>query len=409
LIQWKLNIKINLREIRIYLRDFYYFCKNEIKSEIMSLETLHILMNIILIFSGLYIICIGAFTFGIYNISNEEKFHNAIYKKVSILIAAKNEESNILKPLQSLVNQSFEKSDFEIIVVDDNSTDKTFDVVSDFMKTNPELKIRLVKTEGNGKKQAISQALHLAENEIVMVTDADCELPHRWIETTVDFMIKNDLKMVLGPVLLSPCNTFFEKLQVLEHLSLIASTAGSASIGMPVMCNGANMAYDRKSALEVEKYRTDMKIASGDDVFLMEQFVKHFGSRSVKFLMDENAIVKTQAMPDLKSFFRQRRRWVSKTKAYTSWKIIVTALIVLMFNLSIVALFIGGFLHPAFFPVFALFTLMKFMVDYPILRKVTDFMKQQQLMKWAFPLEFIYPFYVVFTAFSGLFAKVKWK
>jgi len=375
----------------------------------MSLETLHILMNIILVFSGLYILCIGAFTFGIYNISTETQGREKSPKKVSVLIAAKNEEKNILKPLQSLVNQLFDESDFEIIVVDDNSTDKTFEVVSEFIKNNPELEIRLVKAEGIGKKQAISQALHLAENEIIMVTDADCELPQRWIEKTVDFMLHNDLKMVLGPVLLTPCKTFFEKIQVLEHLSLIASTAGSAAIGMPVMCNGANMAYDRESALEVEKYRTDMNVASGDDVFLMEQFVRHFGSSSVRFLMDENAIVKTQTMPSLKAFFRQRRRWVSKTKAYTSWKIIATALIVLMFNLSVLTLFVGGFFHPAFFLIFALFTLMKFMVDYPILRKITDFMRQQQLMKWAFPLEFVYPFYVVFTAFSGVFSKVRWK
>lgn len=376
----------------------------------MNPETLDILMNIILIFSGLYILCIGAFTFGIYNISSNENIRNdKTDKKVSILIAAKNEEKSISKSLQSLVNQSFDKNNFEIIIVDDNSTDLTFEVVLEFIKRHPDLRIRLVKAEGCGKKQAVAQALHLAENEVIMVTDADCELPPKWIEKTVGFMVANDLKMVLGSVLLSPCGTFFEKIQVLEHLSLIASTAGAAAIRMPVMCNGANMAYDRKSALEVEQYRTDMNIASGDDIFLMEQFSKHYGSRSIKFLMDEDAIVKTQSMPDLKSFFRQRRRWVSKTKVYTSWKIIVTALVVLMFNFSVFGLFAGGFFHPAFFLVYALFVLMKFMVDYPILRKITDFMNRRELMKWAFPLEFVYPFYVVFTAFSGIFLKVKWK
>lgn len=376
----------------------------------MNPEVLHILMNIILVFSGLYILCIGAFTYGLYCvISSEVRRGERPDRRVSVVIAAKNEEQNIVKPLQSLVNQSFDKSNFEVIVIDDNSTDRTFEVVSDFKEIHSDLRIRLFRADGSGKKQAVSQALHLAENDIVMVTDADCELPRRWIEKTVAFMYNNDLKMALGPVLLSPCDTFFEKIQVLEHLSLIASTAGSAAIGMPVMCNGANMAYDRKSALEVEKYRTDMDIASGDDVFLMEQFVKRFGSRSVRFLFDTDAIVKTQAMPDLKSFFRQRRRWVSKTKAYTSWKIIVTALIVLMFNLSIFGLFIGGFFHPAFFLVYALFILMKYMVDYPILRKITGFMEQRQLRRWALPLEFVYPFYVVFTAFSGIFSKVRWK
>ena len=251
--------------------------------------------------------------------------------------------------------------------------------------------------------------MHYAENEIVMVTDADCELPERWIEAMVGYFVEKDLKMLLGPVLLSPANTLFEKLQVLEHLSLIASTAGSAAIGMPVMCNGANMMYSRDAALAVAKYRSDMLIASGDDMFLMEQFLKHYSSKSVGFLLDNQAIVKTTTMPTLKAFFRQRTRWTSKTKAYTNWKIIATAIIVLMFNLSIVFFFAAGFFMKVFWVFYVLYVILKTLIDFPILKRITTFMQQRNLLWWMFPLEFIYPFYVVFTAFSGLFANVKWK
>ena len=391
----------------------------------MSLETIHIILNVIMIFAALYLICIGAFTYGLSSFrlerSGMEKSlaNNETLKKdfstslemtgVSVLIAARNEGSNIEKLLQSLYNQTFDKKHFEVILVDDHSTDETFNVSESFRVLHTEMKLKLLKATGSGKKQAISQALHAAENELVMVTDADCELPERWIESMVDYFMQNNLKMLLGPVLLSPANTLFEKLQVLEHLSLIASTAGSAAIGMPVMCNGANMMYDRKSALDVEKYRTDMKIASGDDMFLMEQFIKHYGSQSVKFLLDNEAIVKTSTMPDLKAFFRQRKRWASKTKAYTNWKIIATALIVLLFNLSIVFFFVAGFFMPVFWVFFVLYVIMKTLIDFPILKRITHFMKQHKLLRWMFPLEFIYPFYVVFTAFSGLFTNVKWK
>ena len=404
----------------------------------MSLETIHILLNIIMIFAALYLICIAAFTFGLFKsdhyrvISSETKWSREILSQgqrdanvgggflpfgrndeknhnVSVLIAARNEGANIEKLLQSLYNQSYDKAKFEVILVDDHSSDDTFEVSENFRVLHPEMNFKLLKASGSGKKQAISQALHNAENEIVMVTDADCELPQRWIKTMVDYFAKNGLKMLLGPVLLSPADTLFEKLQVLEHLSLIASTAGSAAIGMPVMCNGANMMYDRQAALDVEKYRTDMKIASGDDMFLMEQFIKHYGSQSVKFFLDNEAIVKTATMPDLKAFFRQRKRWASKTKAYTNWKIIATALIVLMFNLSIVFFFAAGFFIKVFWIFFILYVILKTLIDFPILRRITHFMKQQKLLLWMFPLEFIYPFYVVFTAFAGLFANVKWK
>lgn len=382
----------------------------------MSLETIHIILNVIMIFAALYLICIGAFTFGLFVlshshhvISTEPRTKREGSGEISVLIAARNEGANIEKLLQSLYNQSFSKEKFEVIIIDDHSTDETSEVSENLRVLHPELNLKVIQATGYGKKQAISQALHTAENELVMVTDADCELPEHWIESMVDYFLKNNLKMLLGPVLLSPANTVFEKLQVLEHLSLIASTAGSAAIGIPVMCNGANMMYDRQAALDVEKYRTDMKIASGDDMFLMEQFIKHYGSQSVKFFLDNEAIVKTATMPDLKAFFRQRKRWASKTKAYTNWKIIATALIVLFFNLSIVFFFVAGFFMPVFWVFFVLYVIMKTLIDFPILKRITHFMKQHKLLRWMFPLEFVYPFYVVFTAFSGLVTNVKWK
>ena len=339
----------------------------------------------------------------------DNKIKDKREKDISILIAAKNEGKNIEKLLQSLYNQSFSKDKFEVIIVDDHSTDDTSEVSESFRVLHPEMNLKILKATGSGKKQAISQALHAAENKLVIVTDADCELPEHWIESMVGYFVQNNLKMLLGPVLLSPSNTLFEKLQVLEHLSLIASTAGSASIGMPVMCNGANMMYDRQAALGVEKYRTDMKIASGDDMFLMEQFLKHYGSKTIGFLLDTEAIVKTATMPNLKAFFRQRTRWTSKTKAYTNWKIIATALIVFMFNLSIVFFFVAGFFMRFFWVFYVLYVILKAFIDFPILRRITTFMKQRSLLWWMFPLEFIYPFYVVFTAFSGLMTNVKWK
>ena len=377
----------------------------------MSLETIHILLNIIMVFAALYLICIGAFTHGLSILSRNEYKDATLrqLKKISVLIAARNEGKNIEKLLQSLYNQSFDKNYFEVIIVDDNSSDDTTEVAENFQNLHPELDLKLLKAEGQGKKQAISQALRAAENELVMVTDADCELPERWIEKMLAYYDKKDLKMLLGPVLLSPADTLFEKLQVLEHLSLIASTAGSAAIGMPVMCNGANMMYDRKSAIDAEVDRTDMNIASGDDMFLMERFIARYGNKAIGFFLNHDVIVKTATMPTLKAFFRQRRRWTSKTKAYTNWKIIATALTVLLFNLSIVFFFVAGFFMPVLWCFFVLYVILKTLIDFPILRRITAFMKQKKLKRWMFPLEFIYPFYVVFTAFAGLFANVKWK
>lgn len=375
----------------------------------MNFELLQILLNIVLVITALYLICIAAFTFGLFNL--KEIFCNFNKKniiKTSVLIAARNEEKNIKKLLESIYNQSFPKELFEVIIVDDHSTDNTKNIINNFINENKELDIKLLEAENVGKKLAISQALHTAINELIIVTDADCVLNNLWIESIVGFYQEKKCKMILAPVLLSPAENLFEKMQVLEHLSLIGSTAGSASIGFPVMCNGANMAYERIAALEVEKYRKDFNIPSGDDMFLLEQFVKNYGHENVKFLLSKSAIVKTKTCKTLKEFFRQRRRWVSKTKSYTSWKVILTALVVLFFNLSIISLFVSAFFIPALWSIYILLTLLKFFIDFPLLKNITNFMNQSSLLKWTLPLEFIYPFYVVFTALSGtIFTKLK--
>ena len=376
----------------------------------MNFEILQILLNVVLVIAGLYLIIIASFTFGLYNLKEKFYFFNKNnIIKVSVLIAARNEEKNIDKLLQSLYNQNFPKEFYEVIIVDDNSEDNTKKIIENFINNHKDINIKVLNAESEGKKKAIYQALHNAENELIMVTDADCELKSTWIESVVSFYQEKKCKMILAPVLLSPANNLFEKMQVLEHLSLIASTAGSASIGCPVMCNGANMAYEREAALEVEKLRHDFNIASGDDMFLLEQFVKKYGHKNVKFLLNKSAIVETKTCKTIKEFIRQRRRWVSKSKSYTNCKIILTALVVLFFNLSIVSLFLSAFFIPALWSLYFLLTLLKFFIDFPILKSITNFMNQGKILKWTLPLEFIYPFYVVFTAISGLLLKVNWK
>lgn len=376
----------------------------------MNFEILQILLNVVLVIAGLYLIIIASFTFGLYNLKEKFYFFNKNnIIKVSVLIAARNEEKNIVKLLQSLYNQNFPKEFYEVIIVDDNSEDNTKKIIEDFINNHKDINIKVLNAESEGKKKAISQALHNAENELIMVTDADCELKSTWIESVVSFYQEKKCKMILAPVLLSPANNLFEKMQVLEHLSLIASTAGSASIGCPVMCNGANMAYEREAAMEVEKLRHDFNITSGDDMFLLEQFVKKYGHKNVKFLLNKSAIVETKTCKTIKEFIRQRRRWVSKSKSYTNCKIILTALVVLFFNLSIVSLFLSAFFIPALWSLYFLLTLLKLFIDFPILKSITNFMNQGKILKLALPLEFIYPFYTVFTAISGLLFKVNWK
>ena len=164
----------------------------------MNFELLQILLNIILITTVLYIICIIAFTVGLYNLKERFfTFNKKINVKVSVLIAARNEGKNIYKLLQSLYYQTFSKELFEVIIIDDHSEDDTKNIIENFIKEK-DINIRVFEAKNIGKKLAISQALHLANNELIMVTDADCELENTWIESVVNFYYEKKPKMILS-------------------------------------------------------------------------------------------------------------------------------------------------------------------------------------------------------------------
>ncbi|RYD83643.1 MAG: glycosyltransferase, partial [Sphingobacteriales bacterium] len=107
---------------------------------------------------------------------------NASGLKFSIIIPARNEENNIVNCVEDIINQQFDKSCFEIIVVDDFSEDLTFEKVNSFKKNHPEINLHIIQLEkmlpaGNHnsyKKLAIAEGIKTSKNEWIITTDADC-------------------------------------------------------------------------------------------------------------------------------------------------------------------------------------------------------------------------------------------
>jgi cellulose synthase/poly-beta-1,6-N-acetylglucosamine synthase-like glycosyltransferase len=126
-------------------------------------------------------------------------------------------------------------------------------------------------------------------------------------------------------------------------------------------------------------------------------------------LKDADAIVRTKPPPHLRQFFSQRIRWASKAKGYrTPWSIVVP-LVVSFFNLMLAAVFVGGFYESWLFAIFLLYILLKFLVDLPLLFDFMTFSNKRKLRFFVFPLQIIYPFYIVLTAFISLFFRYQWK
>ncbi len=332
---------------------------------------------------------------------------------ISIIIAARNEENTITNLLNDLIKQTYPSDKYEIIIIDDFSDDDTYNVVNNFIIDNGSHAFQLIKQkkEDNntfGKKKAINLGISLAKGTLIVQTDADCRVGEEWLSTIVNNYSNSDAKMMFGLVAYNNDTTIFKKLQHLEFLSLIVSGA-AAAFTKPIMCNGANLIYEKKAYEEAKSLSKSDKYASGDDVFLMLSFKKLFGNKSIKVITDKEAIVYTEAKETLKEFINQRIRWASKAKGYKDFDIILTALIVLLFNLSLVLTFILSFIYNALFFPFILFFILKLLIDFPLLYKITKYINRKDLLIYYIPLQILYIPYLCFTAIAGFIFKYKWK
>jgi len=243
-----------------------------------------------------------------------------------------------------------------------------------------------------------------ASGNLIITTDADCKPAKTWIETIARFQAEFPSDLIVCPVKLSDESGFFARLQQVEFTALAASTIGAIGAQIPIMCNGANLAFTKSAWLES---RADLKPdePSGDDIFLLQSIKQRGGT--IRFLRSERAFVETRSAENLRAFVRQRRRWAGKSTAYTDWHLIAIACLIFGLCLSLVLLLVFSFFSPIYWYFFLLFFALKCWTDIKFLNLVSDFYPMKSTVFYSLCLSVVYPFYVVFTAISALFFKPK--
>ena len=325
--------------------------------------------------------------------------------KVSVVIAMRNEASEIIRLLAELKKQIYPTDKLEFILVNDHSTDATLELLQQSEMDN--LKIVNMPDGEFGKKNAIKKAIALAEGEIILATDADCSFSSTWVQTMAFYFEDSSLKLVSGPVGFHKQKGVFQNLQALEFASLIGSGAGAIGIDSAIFCNGANMAYRKDIFLEVNNFESDTA-ASGDDVFLLHS-VKEKYPKSIAFAKNEDAIVITERTQSIKTFINQRKRWAAKSSSYKDFASIYMSYLVLFVNLSIVFLFAMQFFSQQYFELFILFFIAKFIADLFLLYPVLRFFNRTDLIKWILPFELFYSFYIVLIVLLSFTKSFEWK
>jgi len=362
------------------------------------------LIALSIVLSGLYMILILIFIVGwSRNYTFEPKGNESISTFISVIVACKNEQQNIEHLISYIAQQSHQN--FELIIVNDHSTDSTKSIVKQVIAALP--KAKLIDAVGFGKKNALREGIQQSTADMIVTIDADCTPTFHWLESIVCFQHRLPSDLIIGPVKNIESQDIFLKIQALEFVSLVASGGAAAGAKMPILCNAANLAFTRETWLKSNSDLHDEE-QSGDDIFLLQSVKKRGGV--IRFLKSEAAFVNTKPATSLKEFLNQRRRWASKSPSYTDWKIILVA--VLVFSMAIVELLL---LYRAlesfkFLIVFCGFFITKFLLDSLFLQMIRKFFHLTNIWIETFFLSVFYPFYIVFVAISALVFKPKsWK
>jgi cellulose synthase/poly-beta-1,6-N-acetylglucosamine synthase-like glycosyltransferase len=352
----------------------------------------------------LYAIVIGYFNIGWLKHKAYKNQYKDLNIFVSVTIAARNEENTILNLLQALSSQTYRN--FEIIIIDDHSTDNTAQVIRENNFINCTV-ITLNKNE-SGKKAAISSAINLSKGALILATDADCIPERKWIETMVSFYNSEQAEFIIGPVKQIASKNFFQQLFSLDFLSLQAVGAGAAEMKIPFLCNGANLAFSKKTWINISE-EIGKKYSSGDDIFLLHNAINILPKNKIRFLFSKDAIVSTSPPSGIKAFGNQRIRWASKAKGYKNSTSIISSLVVLLMNLLLFGLILSSAFYNQIIFAFFLILIIKSIIDFTILFSAAKFYKQKYLLWFFIPLQLIYFIYTSIISVLSLIIKYNWK
>ncbi|MFW5973125.1 MAG: glycosyltransferase [Bacteroidota bacterium] len=329
---------------------------------------------------------------------------------VSVVVAARDEESNMSACLDGLLANTY--PDFEVLVVDDHSTDNTAVIVRNAARNAPaERPIRLLSQSeigepgAKGKSAAVFTGVLHAHGEIILATDADCTVGPGWIEEMISGFAE-ETEMVAGPVLFETQDDWLSRLMALEFLGLVAVGAGGIGAGVPNMSNGANIAYRR------DMYLARLRDVASDDIAPDEtllQILYRENPHSIAFCASPGAVVRTRPPGDVRSFVRQRIRWARTGARYPSKSLVASIAGIYLYYAMLAIVAVATFFNASLLPYLLLSLAAKIGVEASVIRPSARHFSSEHLIGLLVPGQLLQIPYVVVVGLAGAFWNVQWK
>lgn len=324
---------------------------------------------------------------------------------VSIIIAAQNEALNLKANLPAILDQSY--TNFEVIVVNDQSEDGTKEVVESLQEEHEHLK--LVNIEEHikkraGKKFALTMGIKKAANEILLLTDADCKpADKQWIHYMQRNYNNKNTQFVIGfspyEHRSTPLNAFIQY----DTFQTAFAYFGLGMAGMPYMGVGRNLSYRKSLFMENKGFAKYQHVPAGDD----DLFVNTYGHKhNVTFERCPQSFTTSQPKNEWSEWLRQKHRHLSVGKYYKKSNQVVLGLLWLFnvgFYALLAALLITYPLNPYSWGILGAKILSFHAFSLPVLSQF----RMMQLAPYAFLLDLFYQ--TLYMLISGTYTIFKKK
>jgi len=233
---------------------------------------------------------------------------------ISVVICAKNEADNLTEFLPSILDQKY--SNFEIVLINDASTDTTLEVMEQFRNKNSNIKIvdiKNIEAFWGNKKYALTLGIKAATHDQLLFTDADCKpKSNRWIQEMAS-QFTTDKTIILGYGKYASKKTFVNLLVRFETLLTALQYFSYAKLGSPYMGVGRNLAYTKNDFFRTNGFISHMHVKSGDDdLFIQEAATK----TNTSFAVNPDSFTISNPPLTFKEWFRQKRRHISTASYY---------------------------------------------------------------------------------------------
>jgi len=323
---------------------------------------------------------------------------------LSVVVPGRNEEENFKDCILSISKSNYPIDKYEIIAVNDRSTDRTFDILNELKEIIPNLTVIHLDDSTKqhnlrGKPGALQAGIDIAKGEIIVMTDADCTVNPNWLLTLAKTFEDDTIGMSAGYSAIKT-KTIFDKIQSVEWTYLHTLATSGVGFDLPLSCYGNNIAVKKKDFDAIGGYHS-VSFSVTEDLALMHAI--HRSGKKIRYLTLEESTITTQPCPTFKEYLKQKHRWAIGALDL-GWIAFVFVLTSFSMWLGIgVSLFSW---HPWWL---FIFLILRFGGDAMITIPSAIILKRKGVILWTIPAIFFFLFMELIAPFLILKRDVKWK